>query len=180
MAWTMTGNLKGPKGEPGPQGVQGAPGERGPQGERGLPGAPGAPGPEGPAGPAGRDGRGVAIRGAVPEYGDLPTLTAGDAGAAYLVQADGDLYVWDGSAWPADGQGADFRGPEGPRGSQGPAGPEGPAGPQGPVGERGVTGEPGPRGSRWFTGTGTPGTITGAVAGDLYLDTSSGTVYSLA
>lgn len=179
MAWVMTGNLRGPKGEPGEQGVQGVPGPQGEQGPQGAPGAPGAPGPEGPRGPAGKDGRGVSIRGSVPVYGDLPTLTADDAGAAYMVQADGDLYVWDGSAWPADGDGTDFRGPEGPQGAQGVPGPQGEQGPQGTPGVQGAQGVPGPRGSRWFTGTGTPGTITGAVAGDMYLDTSSGTVYSL-
>jgi hypothetical protein len=32
----------------------------------------------------------------------------------------------------------------------------------------------------WFTGAGPPGTVSGAVAGDMYLDTSSGVVYKLA
>jgi hypothetical protein len=44
-------------------------------------------------------------------------------------------------------------------------GPQGPAGPQGP------------RGSLWFTGVGAPGTIPGAMHGDLYLDKASGDVW---
>lgn len=37
----------------------------------------------------------------------------------------------------------------------------------------------GPRGVTWFTGTGAPGTIAGSVAGDLYLDLSTGDIYVL-
>lgn len=179
MAWVMTGNLRGPKGEPGEQGVQGVPGPQGEPGAPVEPGAPGAPGPEGPRGPAGKDGRGVSIRGTVPTHGDLPTLTVDDAGAAYMVQADGDLYVWDGSAWPAAGDGADFRGPEGPQGIQGVPGPQGEQGPQGNPGPQGEPGAPGERGSRWFTGVGAPGAVDDSRPGDFYLDTATGTFYEL-
>lgn len=62
----------------------------------------------------GRDGTGVNLRGAVATYAELPTdLTVDDAGAAYLVQANGKLYVWSGTAWPAEANGADFRGQQG-------------------------------------------------------------------
>jgi hypothetical protein len=131
----------------------------------------------------------VEIAGQVPTYADLPALTAADAGKGYLVEADGDLYVWSGTAWPANGAGADFRGPQGPQGAQGPAGDRGPAGiagqdgAQGPQGVQGVKGDRGPagvRGSQWHQGAGTPGTITGALPGDMYLDTSTGTIYQLA
>ena len=50
----------------------------------------------------------------------------------------------------------------------------GPPGPQGPTGPAGATGT---RGSLWYTGTGAPGTITGVLTGDMYLDTASGDVY---
>lgn len=46
----------------------------------------------------------------------------------------------------------------------------GPQGPQGPKGDPGT---------KWHTGTGAPGAIPGAVAGDMYLDTSDGTIYVL-
>ena len=62
----------------------------------------------------GRDGTGVNLRGAVGTYPQLPTdLTVDDAGAAYVVQGSGKLYVWSGTAWPAESNGADFRGQQG-------------------------------------------------------------------
>lgn len=49
----------------------------------------------------------------------------------------------------------------------------------GPAGPTGPTGSTGPRGSKWFSGSGAPGTVSGAVSGDLYLDTSgTGNWYS--
>lgn len=189
MAWAQQGNLRGPQGPEGPQGPQGVPGQ---------------------------DGAGIEIAGSVATYGDLPTnLGPGNAGDGYLVEADGRLYIWTGSAFPAIGAGVEFRGPQGPQGlqgpqgeqgpqgiqgpkgdtgntgadgAQGPAGPQGPqgpvgaAGPQGPIGETGAQGPQGvagTNGTRWFFGTGAPGSIPGAVLGDAYLDTADGTVYRL-
>ena len=62
----------------------------------------------------GKDGTGVNLQGAVAAYADLPTdLGPLDAGHAYLVQGNGKLYVWSGTAWPAEANGADFRGEPG-------------------------------------------------------------------
>lgn len=261
MAWQVQGNIRGPQGPEGPQG---------------------------PPGPAGEDGAGIELAGSVPTYADLPDdLGPEDAGSGYLVQADGKLYIWDGTQWPADGAGVAFRGPQGPEGPEGPEGPQGPQGEQGPKGDtgnpgadgaaatidvgtvstgaagsgasvqnvgtpnqavfdfviprgdKGDTGDPGPKGdpgdegppgeaatiavgttstgspgsnavvtnvgtanaavfnftiprgaqgaagedgrdgTRWFTGTGAPGTVSGAVPGDFYLDVADGTVYEL-
>lgn len=186
MAWKQTGNLKGPKGDTGDRGPQGPEGIQGPVGQQGPAGPQGETGPAGPQGPAGVDGKGVSIAGQVATYADLPkSLTEQDAGKGWLVAADGDLYVWSGSAFPANGSGTDFRGPagpQGPQGLQGVAGPEGKAGPQGPAGTQGPqgpAGPSGPRGAKWFTGAGAPGTISGSLPGDMYLDTASGTVYTL-
>lgn len=41
------------------------------------------------------------------------------------------------------------------------------------------TGPPGSPGTKWWHGTGAPGTITGSNPGDLYLDTNTGLVYQL-
>lgn len=118
MAWSQYGNLRGPQG------------------------------PVGPQGPAGKDGAGISIAGSVAAHSALPSnLGAQDAGKAYLNEADGKLYVWNGSAWPADGQGAEFRGPEGPQGPTGLQGPIGPPGPVGPAGTPGQAGAPGPEGA---------------------------------
>lgn len=186
MAWQQTGNIKGPKGDTGPagsrgpEGIQGPPGPAGPRGEQGI------AGPEGPQGKPGVDGKSVSIAGQVATYNDLPKdLGPDDAGKGWLVEADGDLYVWSGTKFPANGSGTDFRGPEGPRGPQGPqgvAGPPGNTGSRGPAGSQGPTGPEGPRGQRgtkWFIGEGTPGTIQDSLPGDIYLDRVSGTTYQL-
>ena len=52
-------------------------------------------------------------------------------------------------------------------------------GEKGDKGDKGDPGTAGASGSRWFTGTGAPGAVSGAVVGDLYLDTASGNVYAL-
>lgn len=78
----------------------------------------GLAGPQGPQGVPGQDGTGIEIAGSVPAYSNLPTgLGAADAGKAYLVQADGLLYVWSGTSFPSNGTGAQFRGPAGPANS---------------------------------------------------------------
>lgn len=61
---------------------------------------------------------------------------------------------------------------------KGPKGDTGDTGAAGAPGAKGDTGATGQRGSKWFTGTGAPGTIAGAIAGDMYLDTASGTFYT--
>ncbi len=105
------------------------------------------PGRQGDPGPKGDPGQGISLSGSVAVYGDLPTgLGAADAGKGYLVQADGRLYVWDGAAFPANGAGAAFTGPQGPQGPQGDAGPQGIQGPQGVPGPKGNTGDTGPQG----------------------------------
>lgn len=58
-------------------------------------------------------------------------------------------------------------------------GPQGIQGQQGIQGVTGATGATGARGSLWYDGSGAPGTIAGALAGDQYLDTVTGNVYQL-
>lgn len=86
----------------------------------------------------GPPGAGLIINGSVATYADLPThLTESDAGAAYFVQADGLLYIWSGTRWPAEGEGAEF---QGPRGIQGPKGDKGDTGEKGDTGAAGADG----------------------------------------
>jgi hypothetical protein len=61
-------------------------------------------------------------------------------------------------------------------GGTGGTGGTGSVGPQGPQGPQGL---PGKDGQIRFTGTGAPGTIIGASPGDTYLDTGTGTIYTL-
>lgn len=112
----------------------------------------------------GDKGDGLKIDGSVPTYADLPTLTAADMGKTYLVGADGRLYFWSGTAWPASGSGLLIKGEDGITPNiganghwwigttdtgvqaQGEQGKTGPQGPQGPQGETGPQGPQGPKG----------------------------------
>lgn len=107
----------------------------------------------------GRDGSSVRIVGDVATAADLlTTLTATDVGNSYLATDTGHLHVWTGTAFTDIGV---IRGDQGPQGN---------------------TGAQGVRGTRWYPGTGAPvdgdPAYTDALAGDLYLDTSTGDIYA--
>ena len=70
-----------------------------------------------------------------------------------------------------------IRGPAGPAGA---AGAQGSAGATGAQGSAGATGATGARGSLWTTGTGAPTASGTTMAGDQYLDVSTGDVYTAA
>jgi hypothetical protein len=108
-------------------------------------------GEAGPTGATGAQGTSINFKGSVPTPGDLNELTGNLVNDAYIVDSDGDLYVWNGSIFSSVGQIVGPTGPAGP-GVTGPAGPtgpqstvEGPTGPAGPTGP-GVTGPAGPTG----------------------------------
>lgn len=66
---------------------------------------------------------GLIINGQVATYANLPTgLGPSDAGTNRVVQADGLLYTWSGTAWPANGAGVKIQGPTGTTGSTGQSG----------------------------------------------------------
>lgn len=160
-AWVSKGSLKGPQGDagdPGPsgRGIQSA--EVNVGGHLVLTYTDAVQVDLGDV--TGEDGAGVAIAGSVAAYANLPGgLGPADAGDGYLVQADGRLYIWDGSAFPANGAGVEFRGP---------------------AGAQGVQGVPGVRGTRWQTAAGNPGVIPGdAVVGDFYLNSTTGEFFQI-
>lgn len=62
---------------------------------------------------------------------------------------------------------------------KGPKGDKGETGAAGPVGPAGAKGDTGTRGSKWFVGAGAP-TSADDIAGDQYLDTVTGDVYTFA
>lgn len=98
------------------------PGPTGPTGPTGATGADSiVPGPTGPQGATGPQGTSINFIGTVPTVGELPS-TGNTLNDAYIVDADGDLYVWDGSAWDNVGQIVGPTGPTGPDGIPGPAG----------------------------------------------------------
>jgi hypothetical protein len=173
-------SLKGEPGEPGADGSPGVPGKSayelavqqgfsgdltawlaslvGPRGPAGADGAPSTvPGPQGipgtPStvpGPPGADGR------TIHTVTSAPSNALGVNGE-YAIDPTAHLLYGPkaGGVWPA---GFSLVGPAGTNGAAGAAGA---------------------RGSRWFGGVGAPGTVTGAVAGDWYLDTASGQTYEL-
>lgn len=155
-------SMKGPKGD------KGETGERGPQGIQGPQGA----------------------------KGDLVTIAktyrsvaAMNAGFATDTVKEGQLVIIDtGNVNDADNAKLYVKGKtaytyiadlSGATGIQGPQGVQGQQGVRGETGPAGAKGADGTRGSKWSVGTGTP-TDTDAIAGDQYLDTATGDVYTFA
>lgn len=142
----------GPQGIQGIQGVKGDTGDTGPTGPQGLQGIQGIQGPQGDTGPQGPQGiqgatgAAATIEGSVATVGDLPS-TGVAVGDGYIVQADGDLYIWNGTTWTSVGQIVGPQGPAGPTGPQGIQGVQGDTGAQGPQGIQGVQGDTGPTGA---------------------------------
>jgi hypothetical protein len=141
----------------------------GPTGPTG-PGVTGPTGPvstiPGPAGPTGPQGTSIRLLGSVNEVGSLPA-EGNSINDAYIVQSDGDLYVWGGDSWSSVGQ---IVGPTGPTGPSvtGPTGPTGAASTvQGPTGATGSVGPTGPKGGVTYqvasTGDGGAYTVSGLV-----------------
>lgn len=137
--WVSVGNVIGPTGATGPIGAQGLLGETGPTG------------PEGATGPTGPAIVAVNILGSVADVGSLPV--SGNTNDAYVVLADGDVYLWDdeNSEWDNVGN---IQGPTGATGATGATGDTGPTGPEvtGPTGATGATGDTGPTGPDGATG----------------------------
>ncbi len=151
LLWIWSTNdvlIQGIQGPIGPTGLTGATGAQGTQGIQGIQGVTGPTGPQGPqgvTGPTGIQGRGLAILGSFDTFAQLTaTITSPVLGDGYLIQ--GQLYVWQGSAWINAGF------------VQGPTGPTGLTGAQGPTGATGAASTvPGPTGA---TGP-TPFTVIG-------------------
>lgn len=146
-------------GAQGPQGIQGIQGPQGPQGIQGETGI---------QGPAGAAGTSISFKGSVANPG-LLSSSNNAFNDAYVVDSDGDLYVWNGSAWFDVGQ---IVGPQGPQGIQGIQGPEGPQGPQGIQGIQGIQGETGPAGTTDYNNLLNKPTLATVATSGLYSDLS--------
>jgi hypothetical protein len=103
----------------------------------------GLAGERGQIGPTGAQGTSITFKGSRATFALLPA-TGNAVNDAWIVDADGDLYVWNGFSWTNAGQ---IVGPTGPQGNSitGPQGPTGPTGaPSTVTGPQGVTGPTGP------------------------------------
>ena len=90
----------------------------------------------GPTGATGPQGTSIAFKGSVSTTSALPS-SGNLVNDAYIVDADGDLYVWDGLLpWHNVGQ---IVGPQGPTGATGQTGTAGATGPTGATGTYSVT-----------------------------------------
>ena len=171
------GGVRGPKGDTGPagpagpQGPQGVPGPTGPQGLTGPQGPRGDTGAVGPTGSQGPRGDGLKIDQVVANYASLPTgLTSADAGRSVFVQADGQLYIWNGASWPTALSGVQIKGDKGDPGTNGS---QGPAGAQGPKGDAGSSITLKGRKANYAGIT----AVSSPVAGDAYVNDADGKVY---
>ena len=111
----------GPIGLTGPTGSMGDTGPTGPQGDVGE------VGPTGPTGATGPQGTDIHFAGSVSTPESLPSSGV-SVNDAYIVDSDGNLYVWNGASWTDAGQIV------GPQGLTGPTGPTGATGATGPTG----------------------------------------------
>lgn len=149
-------SMKGPKGD---KGEQGDTGERGPQGIQG---------PQGAKGDAFSIAKTYQSVAAMNEGFATDTVKEGQFVIIDTGNVDDEdnakLYVKGKTAYSYI---ADFSGATGAKGERGETGPAG------------AKGDTGTRGSKWSVGTGTP-TDTDAIAGDQYLDTATGDVYTFA
>ena len=120
----------------------------------------GATGVVGPTGATGAQGTNINFVGSVADTGSLPAT--GATNDAYIVDADGNLYVWNGSTWTDVGQ---IVGPQGNTGAVGITGPTGAQGETGAIGNTGAVGNTGAQGNTGPTGLGLdPLTLTGVSA----------------
>ena len=106
--------LLGPSGWSGYSGTSGFSGNS----TSGYSGYSGAVGQSGYSGFSGQQGTSINVKGEVPTVGDLPP-TGNQVNDAYIVTADGNLWVWNGSAWYDAGQ---IVGPQGLSGYSGYSG----------------------------------------------------------
>jgi|SRR5215472_902869 len=157
----------------------------------GPPGPVGPAGPQGIQGPTGPIGPPLQMKGTVASHANLPA-SGNTVGDVWITADTGHAWSWNGTSWIDCGQ---FQGPQGATGATGAQGPSGTAATivAGPTTTAAAstpanvinTGNSTaavfaftiPRGVIWFNGSGPPGTISGALTGDYYLDNASGNYY---
>ena len=112
-SWTNVGNIAGPTGPLGPTGPRGITGPTGTTGPTST-----VPGPTGPTGARGESGASIVLKGSVPAAENLP-VSGNLVNDAYIVDSDGNIYIWDGNSWNDAGQIVGPTGVTGPTGRYG-------------------------------------------------------------
>ena len=142
--------FSGYSGEVGTSGYSGISGYSGFSGSgiSGFSGDSGISGYSGFSGYSGQQGTSINVKGEVPTVGDLPP-TGNQVNDAYIVTADGNLWVWNGSAWYDAGQ---IVGPSGASGISGFSGYSGDSGISGFSGASGISGWSGISGTNGQSG----------------------------
>jgi hypothetical protein len=135
----------GESGYSGFSGYSGDSGISGYSGDSGISGYSGESGISGYSGYSGQQGTSINVKGEVPTVGDLPP-TGNQVNDAYIVTADGNLWVWNGTAWYDAGQIV------GPQGLSGFSGYSGESGYSGFSGDSGISGWSGDSGISGFSG----------------------------
>jgi len=145
-------------------------------------GAQGEPGSTGATGPQGLPGPGIVIKGSVPLFSNLPA-NSNQVGDAYIVEQDGELYIWDGVQWNSVGTIVGSTGATGligPTGFTGLTGSTGASGPQGATGLTGATGigSTGATGDTGATGASGFDFNYNLVTSNITLETNNGYIFN--
>lgn len=157
---------------------------KGPKGDKGEQGNTGERGPQGIQGPQGAKGEAVAIAKTYKSVADMNEGFATDTvkEGQFVIIDTGNVNDEDNAKLYVKGKTAysyltDLSGAAGIQGPQGVQGQQGVQGERGEAGPAGAKGDTGTRGSKWSVGAGAP-TSDDAIAGDQYLDTATGDVYT--
>ena len=133
---------------------------------KGPAGATGATGPQGPQGLPGGTTNWRGLWASTNSYAVNDAVNYGSPASSYVCTT---AVGTGGTAPPSDSTHWQLIAEAGATGATGATGPTGATGSAGPTGTRG---------SLWYQGSGAPGTITGQLPNDQYLDTATGNVWT--
>ena len=159
------------KGQKGDTGATGAKGDTGAAGAKGDTGTAGKDGTNGTDGTDGKDGVSFTPKGNIDLIANLPSTNNAD-GDSYIVDEDGNLYVYRGTAFVKMGKVVGANGAAGAKGDKGDKGDTGAKGDKGDTGDTGVGFNP-----KGEVPTKADLPTTGNSPGDTYIAADDGAMY---